>query len=635
MEFKALFTQGEIGNMRLRNRIIMPPMGTRLAGEDGSVTRNIIDYYGERARGGAGLIIVECTSVDSPRGLGIWHQLVIDDDRFIPGLSELSGVIKKHGACAAIQLQHAGSGALSWLTKVPAVGPSAVNPFGGEPPLELTVEEIGELVDRFGSAARRAREAGFDGVEIHAAHGYLFSQFLSPLTNKRCDSYGGSIENRARFMLEVLRAAREQAGSDYPVWCRINGAEVGVQGGQTKSEGVALAKMLEQAGAAAVHVSARGHGVYMNTSIPNSPGALVRLAEGIKSEVGIPVITVGRVTPEIGEAVLRDGKTDFVAMGRAHIADPQMPDKISSGRMDEVVPCISCYECATQGTMTCSVNPDAGAEGKCSIGGADKRKKVCVIGGGPAGMQAAKIAALRGHMVILLEQSKRLGGQLIPAAIPPCKESMADLNNYLASQMRKLGIQIRLGEKADVHYINELKPDAVIIATGSKPLVPDIKGIDSGNVVTAVDVLLARVKPGNRVVIIGGEKVACETALYLSEAGKNVAMTRRGPRMATSVTPWLKRWLLDTLYHNGAMMLPGVTYEEITGTGLTVTTEEGNRVELEADTIVLAAGAVPDEDIFNALQGESKSAIHRVGDCIKPGNVHSAIHSATEIGRKI
>ena len=647
-QFRRLFEPGRIGQMELRNRIVMAPMMTRYASDDSFVTERTKNYYEARAKGGTGLIIVEFTYVH-PSGRMHPKQLSISDDKYITGMSELADVIHKHGAKAALQLHHAGVRAKSKFTGMQPLTPSlSLQLPSDETPREMTIEDIKEITSCFAQAALRAKEAGFDAIEIHGAHGYLFNQFLSLASNKRKDAYGGSLRNRARFLVEVIKAIREVAGQDFPAWCRINGREYGLADGTTLEEAQETAQLAQEAGVDAIHVSAVcpqhaacGNGSPAITGAhPLEPGILVELAEGVKQAVNVPVITVGWITPEIGERALEERKADFVAMATALLADPELANKAASGRKDDITPCIRCLKCVddlltlpTEG-IRCSVNARLGREGEYKIIQSESTKKVLVIGGGPAGMEAARVMALRGHEVTLYEQESKLGGQLIQAAVPPGKDKVAPLTRYLQTQISKLGVNVELNKEVTKETVKELRPDAVVVATGSSPVDPEIPGLSEAKVVYAGDVLDNKVEVGERVVIIGGELVGCETAEFLAEKGKEVTVTRRGSEMAIRVGPSLRPLLLKRLADKGVKLLPGVKYEGITSRGLALTTKEGLRKTIEADTTILAAGSQPNDRLFDELKG-MVSEIYSVGDCVEPRTIRDAIAEGFRIGCKI
>jgi len=606
-------------------------MVTNYGSEEGFVTEQLKDYYAARARGGVGLIIVEATCVESHAGKGLQRQLLIDDDRFVPGLSDLVQAVKKHGAKIAIQLHHAGSEGRQSLTGVQPVAPSPIPKPDHEMPRELTTEEVNELVLSFARAAQRAQRAGFDGVEMHAAHGYLIAQFLSSFFNRRSDMYGGDIEGRARFLTEILKETRELVGKEYPLWCRINGREFGPEGGLTSEEAMQVARMAQYAGSDAINVSVFAYGVSPRTTPPMAqpPGNLIRFAETVKTAVDIPVMAVGRIDPETAEKALKEERADLIAIGRALIADPEFPNKAASGKLDEARPCVGCMTCLDSVTalhqpVQCVVNPTVGREEESVIQKAEKSKKVFIIGGGPAGMEAARVSALRGHDVVLYDKGKRLGGQLLLASIPPFKQSLDTFAEYQRSQLSSLGVKIELGQEVSAALVEDAKPDVVIMATGVKSLVPQIPGIDKANVVSAVDVLAGKAEVGEKVAIIGAELVGCETGEFLADKGKNVTLMRRGDELATKVNPTSRAHLLARLPAKGITVLTGVQYQEITDQGVIITTREGKTQTVEADTIVLAAGSVIDPELYMTLEG-TVPEFYRIGDCVDPSNIMSAV----------
>jgi len=630
-QFPLLFKPFRLGHLELKNHIVMPPMVTNYGSDEGYVTEQLKDYYVARARGGVGLIIVEATCVESREGKGLQQQLLIDDDRFIPGLNDLVQAVKEHGAKIAIQLHHAGSEGRQSLTGVQPVAPSPIPKPDHEMPRELTTEEVNDLVSNFARAAKRAQGAGFDGVEMHAAHGYLIAQFLSSFFNRRSDMYGGDMEGRSRFLTEILKETRELVGKEYPLWCRINGREFGPEGGLTSEEAMQVARMAQYAGSDAINVSVFSYGVSPRTFPPMAqpPGNLIRFAETVKTAVDVPVMAVGRIDPETAENAIKKERADLINFGRALLVDPEFPNKAASGKLDEVRPCVGCMTCldyvATwHQPVRCLVNPTLGREGECVIQRTDNPKKVFIIGGGPSGMEAARVSALRGHDVVIYDKGERLGGQILLASIPPYKQSLDTFAEYQRSQLSDLGVKVELDQEVSANLVEGANPDVVIMATGVKSLVPQIPGIDKANVVAAVDVLAGKVKVGEKVAIIGAELVGCETGEFLADKGKNVTLMRRGDQLATKVNPTSREHLLARLSAKGITALTGVQYQEITDQGVIITTREGETRTVEADTIVLAAGSVIDPELYTALEG-AVPEFYRIGDCVDPSNIMSAV----------
>ena len=648
MRLQKLFEPTKIGIMTVKNRMVMAPMETNFGSADGFVTSTLIDYYEERAKGGVGMIIVQGCAIDYPGGKPTVRKLGIDDDRFLEGFSDLAQAIKRGGARAVIQLEHGGGVTHSAITGQQPVGPSAsISPLG-EPVRELSVNEVAELTLRWSQAAVRAQKAGFDGVEIHGAHEHLLAQFLSSHLNQRNDEYGGSLENRARFLLEVIRACRAAVGSGYPLWCRINGAEYGVDPADY-AKSVQIACWAEEAGSDAVHVSAHGSGAQRFSALcPGMPGIHLAAASEVKKNVKVPVIAVGRIHPELGEWALREGIVDMIAIGRALVADPYLPVKAAEGRLEDIVPCIGCLECvesnirAVVGVLVdpsspsgskfkCTVNPAVGRERECFINPTRSPKRIVVVGGGPAGMEAAMVAKLRGHDVTLMESNTRLGGQLIPAAMPPHKEWISLLIDYLSTQLTKLNVKVELGKAATLDTLGDAAPDAVIWAAGSTPVKPEIAGIDGAKVVFAADVLTGKVPVGDRAVIIGAEMVGCETANFLADNGKKVTVVRRGPQVMTKVGFITQVQLLDDLYRKGVELLTGVKYVGFGPEGLAIRTDVGELRSLVADTYILATGAQSNSELLPALR-ERFGHVYVIGDSLEPRLISDAMSEGFDAG---
>jgi 2,4-dienoyl-CoA reductase-like NADH-dependent reductase (Old Yellow Enzyme family)/thioredoxin reductase len=651
MKLQKLFQPVKIGTMTVKNRLVMPAMDTNLGSRDGYVTSRLVDYYAERAKGGVGLVIVECTSVDYPRGKVSVGQPSIDNDKYLEGLSKLALAIKQGGARAAIQLEHGGGVTHSSVSNHQPLGPSAsISPLG-EPVKEMSIAEIEELIELFAKAAARAKKAGFDGTEIHGAHEHLLAQFLSPSVNQRQDQYGGNVENRARFLLEVIRACRAAVGRNYPLWCRIDSAEYGVEPALDYIQAIRVGQWAEEAGVDALHVSGHGYGVRFSTLCPGMPGFHLTGASEVKMNVSVPVIAVGRIYPELGEWALREGMADMIAMGRALIADPYLPTKAAEGRLEDIVPCIGCWECvegniqaivqaitdpksSNKGELECSVNPSAGREADCKIKPARSRKHVVVVGAGPAGMEAARVAKSRGHSVTVIEKANQLGGQLVPGAAPPHKEAISLLVDYFDSQLSKLGVKLESGKEATVKNIAALNPDVLIWAAGVKQIGPKIAGLDPAKTVFASDVLSGRATVGEKVIIVGGDGTGCETANFLADQRKKVTIIEILPQVLSKEGTIIQMRLLDELGRKNVEILTGITYEGSSHQGPIIKTAEREQRVLEADTYVLATGAQSNSELVPALKKKFKN-IYVIGDAVQPRRIRDAIVEGFQIGRQV
>jgi 2,4-dienoyl-CoA reductase-like NADH-dependent reductase (Old Yellow Enzyme family)/NADH dehydrogenase FAD-containing subunit len=656
-QFRELLRPGHIGSMELKNRLIMAPMGTYLADRSGLITDRLKSYYEERASGGAGLLIAGVASVDHPRGKVMTRQIGISDDKFIPGLAALAEVVHRHGAGIALQLQHGGRIAAPFLSGGHESVSASVVPLVPEElglTRELSVPEISRLVQCFAGAAGRAQQAGIDGVEIHAGHGYLINQFLSRSTNKRRDDYGGELVKRARFLLEIIRAVRETVGVKYPVWCRVDGQEFTIKDGLTRQETQEVVRMAENAGVDAIHVSGYGGshgGGFTEAPLVQIPGYLVPLAQEIKKIIKVPVIAVGRIDPVLGEKILRRGDADFIAMGRPLLADPELPHKIAAGKIEDIRKCIYCYTCVHQifvrNNVCCTVNPGVGKESEPPAGPPARSKKVMVAGGGPAGLEAAAVAALRGHRVFLYEKEKHLGGSLRFASI--VREENEDLVKYLTGRIKKLDIQTVLGQKVTPELVEQLKPDVLILATGSVRHSPPVPGIDGKNVINGDGLrrMLHGQNPqlvrwlsrfwmplGKRVAVMGGGMVGCELAVFLAERGRIVTILESSDQLAPEMSLPLKWITLDKLQRNGVITLTEVKYEEITPRGVRIQSKDGTRKMLAADTIVVAAGTEPDREIQVAFQGKAPE-IYLAGDCSKMSFIRDSIAEGARISSVI
>ena len=648
--FERLFQPIRLGNLKVKNRFVVAPIGTNFATKDGFVTEQLKAYYEERARGGAGLVIVDEGCVDAPTGKGTAYQTYIDDDKYIPGLSELASVIQRHGAKAAIQLHHAGRLAATRYTGCQPVAPSAIASPGGDMPRELSIAEIEAIVDKFAQGAQRAQKAGFDGVEIQAVHGYLLTSFLSADSNKRQDAYGGHLRNRARILLDIVAAIRKKVGTSYPIWVRLTAQEFHTDNGIILEEAKQLAHWLEEASVVALNVTADhiranfgmawpvGDEKFRRPPAAHPHAFLVPWAEEIKKVVNIPVMVVGWMTPETGEQALREGKIDMVAMARPLLADPEIPNKAASGRLDDIRPCIGCLKCREQvfmdKGMICTVNASVGREYESPIMPAKQKKRVVVVGGGPAGMEAARVAALRGHEVILFDKGTSLGGQLLIASLPPYKGVLAELVNYFRTQLHRLGIKVELGKEVTTEAILNVKPDAVVIATGVTRSIPDLPGMKTAKVVDAADVLTGKVGVGNNVVIIGGGVTGCETAEFLADKGKKVTIVEMLDSLASDMERTHRQYLLQRLDMRGVNILMTTKAEAVQKEGLVVRTEDEKEHLVAADTIVLATGARPNRELYRELLGKA-AEIYLAGDCVKPRYIFEATTEGFLAGQAI
>lgn len=644
MSFSKLFEPGQIGGMRLKNRIIMPAMATNFASATGEVTQQMIDYYTARAKGGVGLVIVENTTVEYPQGRNGATQLRGDQDRFIPGLNRLAGAVHDNGAKVALQINHAGG--ITDERKTEGIKPVAPSPVAsgrlGIVPRELISGEIEEIIDKYADAALRAKRAGFDAIEVHGAHGYLIAQFLSPYTNKRTDDYGGDLGHRAKFALEVIERVRDKVGSDFPIIFRLSGDEF-IEEGRTLEESKALVPLLERAGIDALHVTAAAAKNPSKQLEPMSypQGWRAYLAEEIKKEVSIPVITVGVIRePEIAERILEEGKADFIAVGRGLIADPEWANKAAQGREKEIRKCISCNICAKSRVfddvpIRCSVNPFVGREGELAkIKPAALPKKVAVVGGGPAGMEAARMAAFRGHEVVLYEKEQELGGQLILASRPPHKDKIKWLIEYLIDGLAEK-VEVKLGAEVKAELIDRINPDAVILATGAEPFTPSLPGIHGKNVVTAHDVLRGHpVIKGAEVTVAGGGMVGCETAEFLAESDNSVTIIEMLDEIAIDCEPITREELIASLKEYGVEMITQTRLLKVLDHGVVV--DQGGRKGriINGDWVVLALGTQPQSSLVKELKGRAYE-VYTVGDCREPRGMQVAIYEGSLIASQI
>jgi len=713
--YEHLTSPVSIGGLQLRNRMAMAAMGVEIADHDGHAREPIIAYYEERARGGVGLIITEVCPVAYPRGATTHTQLAVSSDEYLPGLQEMTRRVHAHGAKIALQLVHHGKVArvdvkegrpllmpsiprfqgandmandlsrdeIGWLMAAAGTG-------GRKPEIkEADAEDIAWVIDVFASAAERARRAGFDGVELHAAHGYLLSEFLSPAWNFREDEYGGSRENRARLLCDVIRAAKQRAGQDFPIWARIDCREFRTPGGITPEDAVRTAELAAEAGADAIHVSAytdstSGPG-FTDAPLVHTPAGYVEEAALIKSRVKVPVIAVGRIEPELGDRLIREGKADLIAMARKLLADPGLPNKLAEGRPQDVRPCIYCYTCVAQPffdrPVRCAVNPMTAKEhaiGNTERELAKERRRILVVGGGPAGLEAARIARLRGHEVILCEKSAQLGGTLRFAAL--VYEPNERLLDWLIGQVTSLGVDVRLATEVTPELVRELAPDEVLVAAGARRSRPDLPGIDRDHVfdgddlrelltgqgeggaarklsvfgrlavragrATGITTAPGRLREaskawmpvGRQVVVIGGGLVGLELAEFLVERDRSVVVLESGPRFGLEMAH-PRRWrALDDLRRHGVTLVANAHLHSIGESDVSYeirrpnqSPEEADLASAPADTVILAIGLDANPDVVTRL-ATAGVPIREIGDVTGVGYLEGAIHDGFHAG---
>lgn len=694
--YPYLLSPGKIGTMDLKNRIAVTAMGVSLSEDDGTVGDQIIAYHEEQAKGGVGLIICGVAGVGWPVGAVALGQTAISDDKFIPGLKRLTDAVHKHGAKIATQLHFGGLvagysfqrwGHPLWAPGYPPVPKQNISEFftmdelagmaGFKMPEIKVLEQadIDQLVDMFAQGARRAKEAGFDGIEIHAGHGYILSSFISPYTNQRTDQYGGSRENRMRLPLEVIAAIREQVGSDYPLWIKLDGKEVGKPGGIQVEDAIEHARMVEAAGVDAITITSyhdTGVGkLHSESNIPHLESWNLPETARIKAAVKIPVIGSGRIEAEVGDATIGKGEADFIAMGRKLLADPHLPNKLLMGMPDKVRPCVYCYTCVSAiyngQAARCAVNPELSFEFKAPALPATKAKHVAVIGGGPGGMESARRLSALGHKVTLIEKSDRLGGTLRFASL--AYEPNERLLNWLRQEVEEADVTLRLSTEATPDLLRSLGVDEVIVATGAIRGMPAIPGGDLPHVFSGDDMrrmmlgesseelkrktgLFTRIATkvgaatgatanlalvrkathtwmplGDNIAIIGGELVGVELAEFLTERGRRVNVIEEAPRLGKGLTLVRRMRILSELAEHGVGLHGGASDIAIQAGTVTFTDSQGNKQTVAADNVIVAMGAAGDLTLADNLKAAGFT-VHAIGDATGVGYIEGAMHGA-------
>jgi 2,4-dienoyl-CoA reductase (NADPH2) len=693
--FPQLTQPGRIGSMQLKNRMLVTAMGVNLAEADGSCGDRIIAFHERQAQGGAGMIVLGVAGVGWPHGGNQPRQIAISDDSHIPGLARLADAVHRHGAKLATQLHHGGLVAVQdmkegrpvWIPSMPApsvsdLGSSLLesemkafhNP--GTPDLHvMTQEDIDTLVELFAAGADRAKRAGIDGVEIHGGHGYIISEFLSPALNRREDNYGGSLENRARLLLEIIAAVRERVGKDYPVWVKLDSEEFGKSEGITLPDARKAAVMAEAAGVDAITVSAyhdTSRGVlHSESNIPHTPDRLVANAASIKDSVRIPVIASGRIEPGAGDKHIGLGKFDFLGMGRKLLADPDLPNKVCAGTPEEIRPCVYCYCCVSQiyvlAPVKCAVNPETAYERERELIAIEKSRHIAVVGGGPAGMEAARRLAIRGFRVSLFERGKRLGGTLQFAGL--AYRPNEKLMNWLRGQIENSSVEVHLNTEATPQRLAQLSVDEVVVATGAQRGMPDIPGADQNFVFSGEEMralVLSEKHPellrktsaftrlmadagaatrlssipevvrqisrvwlplGQKITIIGAELVGLELAEFLAERGRDITVIDSAPQPGKGLYLVRRMRLLDELKHLGVTLITKADDIAIEEQGISYRNYRGQHRSIEADHIIVAQGASGDTALAEQFT-EAGFQTHTIGDCNGVGYIEGAMESA-------
>jgi 2,4-dienoyl-CoA reductase-like NADH-dependent reductase (Old Yellow Enzyme family)/thioredoxin reductase len=641
MKIEKLFEPKKINSVEIKNRFVVPPMVTNFGNLDNTVSDKLIGYLSARARGGFGLIITEDFAVH-PLGKGFSRVPALWSDDFIKGCKSLVDAVHGAGSKIFAQIYHAGAQTGPDVIGEQPLAPSALlHVWYGTLPRELKKDEIYEIIDNFGQAALRARNAGFDGVEVHGSHGYLVAQFLSPFTNKRTDEFGGNLLGRLRFPVRMIESIRVEVGRDFPVTLRIAGDER-VLGGRELEETRVMAPILEEAGYDALHVTTATT-ANMPYIVPcnYAPIALnVGYAETVKRNVTVPVITTGRIyDPFVAEQILREERADFIGMGRASIADPDLPNKVAAGDFEGIRPCIGALAgCVAYLHMdrgiTCLANPGVGLEEEMKIRKVSEKKRVLVVGGGPAGLEASRVAALAGHTVVLYERNDRLGGQLNIASVPPQKHEIARLVKYMVTQVKRANVDVHLGREISADMVNGF--DAVIVATGGRPNIPKIPGIQSSHVMDAWELLRGIKTTGERVAVIGGGLMGCETAHFLASQRKKVTIIEMFDKIAWDAFDRITFFLLPILEEQKIEVRTSAKVIAILPDGVEVQVKESSEKWGGYDSIVIAMGTRSMDELLEKIkQRMPKVQVMVIGDAKEPRTALEAISEGAQAGRSL
>ena len=637
MHYEKLFAPGRIAHLELKNRIVMPAMGCSLAEHSGEPGPRMIRYYADRAKGGTGLIITEITRIDDETGVGTPNQLAVTDSFVIGQLSRLAEAVHAYDTKLFVQLHHPGNQTPSRLIggRQPVSASDVTCKVIGEQPRALSTEEVEGLVKKFVIGAVLCQKAGVDGVEIHGAHGYLVSQFLSPHTNKRTDKYGGSFEGRMRFATEIILGIRAYCGPKFPIGIRINGSDY-LADGITEEDAIAQAKYFEKLGVCYLNVSCGTYDSGATIIEPNyfQEGWKKHLAANIKKAVSIPVIAVCNIKhPAVAEQLLEEDFADFVGIARGNLADPEWANKAEKGADKLIRKCLGCMECfriLNDGLpLGCTLNPVLGREfewGDEKLVRNGAGRTVAVVGGGPAGFEAALTLRKRGFRVVLFEAKERIGGTVALAAVPPCKTMLGEFIDTMEAQLEQAGVELRLNTPATVEAVREIGAEAVFLAAGGRPIVPNIPGI--GKAVTAEDVLAGKAEVKGDAVVIGGGVTGLETAETIGREHK-VTVVEMLDKIGGNLYPSVTMHLAQEIMKSGGVIAKGKQLTAVTETGVTVKdTKTGEETAIPAETVILAMGVRanrPEYDAFKAAYGDR---LILVGDAARPGQIYDALHSA-------
>ncbi|NLA74893.1 MAG: FAD-dependent oxidoreductase [Deltaproteobacteria bacterium] len=636
-----LFSPFSIKNCFLKNRIVMPGLASFLIENDGSYSEKTIEHYRLRAAGGPAMIIMEAHGV-APEGVVSNHQARIYDDKYIKDISRAASVIKNEGCIPAIQIHHAGRQVPSRVINRRPFAPSHLPCPSIKGEVEpLSIKGIEKIIIQFGDAAERAKAAGFELIEIHGAHGYLINQFLSGFSNVRDDEYGGTIEKRSKFAREIIREVRKRVGRDFPLSFKISAQEF-VPAGLSTGESIEILRLLIPEGLDIIQVSAGNDATpeWISQSMFMKQACLIDSAEKIKSAINIPVMVVGRINdPVIADKIIKENRADLVCMGRGLLADPELPVKAKQGRLEDIRKCIACNTCMQSifrnGKIECLVNPVLGREKELVFQQAEKPKNVLIVGGGPGGLNTAVTAAKRGHFVNLYEKNSELGGQLLFGIKPYFKKELNLLLEYLLNQIKKEKINCHLNHEITLEEIIGLNPDVVIIATGSKPFMPPISGINSKNVMTVPEILnIADTLNSEDIIVLGGGSTGCEVALDLSQRGCRVTIVEQLSKIGREIEAITKKMIFNGLKNNRVEILTEHTLQQVTPDEVHVADKNSNVSHIRYDKLVVSTGNKPDDELYNNLKNKGIE-VYLLGDCLQARGAKEAIYEAALIGSRI